>query len=209
MSPRDTQGEAGGGRGLRFAAGAGGVRVEDEDDDLGLPAFDGADEEPAAGVALEADLDLGADAESEDVGLDATEGTGETLDDEIGTTDAEEATRWSDGSDAREDARDLDADADLLVSEEYGWTDHNDPADDDDLDDEPEFDEGQALLPGDRGEEGLEDGDGGEGDLAALPPLDSGPEEASDDDDPFALDVLGELTGGALPDESDPGSGAP
>lgn len=206
MSPRDTPGGGWSAGEVRLPATPGGARIEDEDDDLGLPAFDGSDDEPAAGIALEADIDLDTDAESEDVGLDATEGTGEPLDPELGTTDAEEATRWSvDG----EDARDLDADADLLVGEEYGWTDHNDPADDDDLDDEPEFDDGQTLLPGDRGEEGLADGDGGEGDLASLPPLDSGPEEAADEDDPFALEVLREQIGGALPDESDPGSDSP
>lgn len=203
MGSRDTEGAGEVERGVWLTPTSGGRRVEDEEDDLGLPAFDGADDDPAAGVGLEADL-VEPGAESEDVGLDATEGTDEPLDAELNGTDAEEATRWSvDG----EDAGDLDADADLPADHEYGWTDHNEPADDDGLDDEPELD-GEPLLPGDRGEEGLEDADGGEGDLASLPPLDSGPEEP-DADDPFALDVLRELTGGAMPEEPEPGSAAP
>jgi hypothetical protein len=174
---------------------------EDEDGALELPAFDGADEDPGAALGLDADADADG-AEDEGVGLDTTEGTEEPVDAEWDPSDADEATRWSiDG----EDARDLDTDADLPAGDEYGWTDQNEPIGGDDFEDE-EDDPGEAFLPGDRGEEGLDDGDATDGDLASLPPLDSGPED-EDPEDPFALDLVRDLTGSALPEDPEPTRG--
>lgn len=168
----------------------------DEDDDLALPARDGATDEAEVAVEDEVGIEVGASTSDEEecIGLDVREGIDEPIETELSVSDADEATRWTVGS---EEARDVDAEPELPEGAEYGWTDANEPAQDIELESDLDAGPEEANVLDDRGEEGPDEAVEAALDAAGepLPPLDADADEPSDDE-PFALDVLREVSGG-------------
>jgi len=104
--------------------------LEDEDE-LELPRREGdAQAGEDALIDEDAEIEVASPTADESIGLDAAVGIDEPLEAEIEASEDAESTQWTAGS---EEARDLDADPDLLEGEEYGWTDANEPSDEIDL----------------------------------------------------------------------------
>lgn len=171
----------------------------EDDDELDLPSRDGAADEGPNGIDHGADAELLGETGDEEIGLDVSEGLDEPVDGALEVNEKEESTRWTVGS---EEARDVEDDPDLLAGDEYGWTDANEPADEIDLESDLDAEPEGRAGSGDRGEEGPDEPAEAALDTMPgepLPPLDADADNPPEDE-PFALEVLREVTGG-LPDE--------
>jgi hypothetical protein len=155
--------------------------VQDDDEVAGLPASDGDAASESGTDAFEADAEDAEDDTSEDVGLDAEAGIDEPLEADLDLKHEEGASLLQD-SEAAEDL--ATGEDDVGDGEEYGYTEDNEPLNDEGLYEGALTlgDEGSALE--DRGEEGFgDDAFASELDLDKLPPLDADTYEDGDLDE--------------------------